>query len=145
MKALEIRPFTASDFELYSSWCTDEQIAKYIGPIDREWLEHVLDSDDGAEFTFWHDGTMIAEVGILFPTSDISSAVITNITINPDHQRKGWGSRVMDTLIAHCNDYSSWHCYVDQSNYRAQRFFESKNWGRQEEKGEMIKYCYPSS
>lgn len=45
---LHVRQVTGADWEW--EWIGDEELNRRSGPLDEEWLEHVLSESDGVQF-----------------------------------------------------------------------------------------------
>ena len=98
MEQLELRPFSREDFEIYKSWFADELIETALGPMDRDWLDHVLAEEPNSQFSLFIHGSLVAVVGVAFPVSDHSYFVVTDIAVAPRRRKLGIGGRVIQSL-----------------------------------------------
>ncbi|WP_281982756.1 hypothetical protein [Azonexus hydrophilus] len=50
---LTVRRFVEADFPVYQAWFADEQLHRQLGPVDEEWLTHVLTDVEGEQWSFF--------------------------------------------------------------------------------------------
>ena len=124
-----IRPFSEHDFEYYSSWFEDEELNRRLGPLDEEWLSHVLNSKDGEQWVVTRNNIMMAVVGVIFPIPSHPHHVISDLAVNPKYKRQGIGKKTIELLIS-LKGYKGahWLAYVDHRNEIAKEFFKNLHW-----------------
>ncbi|MGO2139189.1 MAG: GNAT family N-acetyltransferase [Leucobacter sp.] len=148
------RRMVRSDWEWVQRWFEDETLDKELGPLDNEWLEHVLSETDGVELVIEaaHPATgqraPIALVGVVWGVPETDAAVdgadapdapagatetghaITDLAIDPERRGFGLGRIAIDATMA-WGDHpatDSWIAFVDQENEGARLFFEAIGW-----------------
>ncbi|WP_020568368.1 GNAT family N-acetyltransferase [Neolewinella persica] len=141
---MEFRKFTAADYPDYSSWFNDPQLQRALGPIDEEWLNHILnDDEEGMELAVFLDSKLVAVVGITLPHDQYDYRVITGIGVKPALRNQGLGSKVLLQLLEEVQLEAGcfWVSYVEKFNFCGQAFFEKHEWMKFEEE-EMYRYTY---
>jgi ribosomal protein S18 acetylase RimI-like enzyme len=124
-----LRPFKANDFPIYRSWFSDEELNAALGPMDQEWLSHILEDKQGGQFVLEAEGQIRAVVGVIWPRTKSERAVITDIAADPNQRRKGFGRTALALLLQSSQGKSfQWMAYVDVSNTKAQAFFTCLGW-----------------
>jgi len=99
MEELKLLKFKPEDFEEYKSWYKDVNLAKELGPMDKEWLNAVLKEKDGQEYSAFNKENLVAVVGIKFPNTEHPYYFITDIAVKPSLKNQGIGSQVLQKLI----------------------------------------------
>ncbi len=143
MSRLSLHPFQESNYPAYKSWYQDPQLNKALGPIDEEWLNHILHSDEGQELAVFSGSELVAVVGITNTHKDYDFRAITNIAVKPALRNQGLGSQVLALLLKEVPLEAGefWVAYVDYDNPSAQAFFAKEGWQRIEEEGEdMLRF-----
>ena len=146
----ELKRFQPRHFREYQQWFTeDTQLEQYLGPLDEEWLQHVLHEQDGYQYAWEQEGQLLAVAGILLPTTARPYYVLTDIGINPKLRRFGYGRKLLRTLTRVHPPANSiyWLTYVDRSNINAQRFFKNQDWSEVEKQSsvDLVAYRYPTA
>lgn len=123
-------PFNRSHFEVYKQWFEDVALNKQLGPIDEEWLMHVLQEEDGQQYAVFQDEVMVGVVGVKHPTIDYDQLVLTDIAVHPRYKGQGIGSKMLCDLRQIYLDVplSKWLAYVSASNPAANSFFAKNKW-----------------
>ena len=138
------RNFRRSDFPEYHSWFQHPEIAKWLGDIDRDWLEYILSDTSGVEYAFTHQDRLVAVAGIVLPQADHPAAAITNLAVSPELFRWGVGSTVLNLLVHgdHQVDSPSWIAFVARENAAAHSLLTKNGWSRSQEVpvDDMVKY-----
>ena len=131
---LDFRPFSRSDYPEYLSWFEDERIDAALGPLDKEWLEYILSTNEGADYAVYSENDLVAVIGILIATKDRPYSVITNLAVDPRLFRTGIGSAVLAALyrLHPLQLVNRWVAYVAEENRGTQKFFEKNRWVRLE-------------
>lgn len=129
-----MHPFNAADFDTYRSWYDDPELNRTLGPLDDEWLDHVLGESPPRQFSFFEEGKLVAVLGIEGPKPGESTWYITDIAVDPSCKRDGVGQRVLSMLLeTYAQDEDppeSWIAFVDAENEPALQFFSSMGWTR---------------
>lgn len=124
------RRFEAADFETYRSWYEDVELNRQLGPMDDDWLKHILSSeDDGQQFAYLEAGALAAVVGVIWHP-DESAWVVTDIAVDPARRRQGLGRRAIEVL-AKCPELApqgALMAHVVPGNPGARAFFDRLGW-----------------
>lgn len=129
------RRFERADWEWIQRWFTDETLDRELGPLDDEWLEHVLSELDGVQLVIEgaHPSTgllsPIAVVGVVWGEPDQGHA-ITDLAIDPHRRGYGLGRTAIDATLAWPEHppTTSWFAFVDTENTGAHAFFSAIGW-----------------
>lgn len=129
------RRVTRADWDWIQRWFTDETLERELGPLDTNWLEHVLAYSDGVELVVEapHPATgefsPIALVGVVWG-NDGSGHAITDLAIDPQRRGYGLGRTAINAAMAwpeHPPTHA-WVAFVDQDNAGAHAFFSAIGW-----------------
>ena len=122
--------FKPEDFEEYKSWYKDVNLAKELGPMDKEWLNAVLKEKDGQEYSAFNKENLVAVVGIKFPNTEHPYYFITDIAVKPSLKNQRIGSQVLQKLIElhTLKHVRSWQTVVNVRNVEAKLFLERNGW-----------------
>lgn len=123
---LVFEPFRPEDFPEYKNWYKDGDLNQRLGPMDDDWLKHILKEADGMEYAVRSNGDMIAVVGFKMPTKEHPAHYLTDLAVNPAMRGSGIGSAVVQELIR--LHPGTWKTFVDEKNEDAKRFFERNGW-----------------
>src|SRR5262249_55078432 len=99
MQAVQFRKFTRADFPEYKSWFMDPELNRQLGPMDDEWLEYVLNEQDGAQYTIFRDDEIVAVLGILLPDERRPDYYITDLAVKPSLRGQRIGSGTLQKLF----------------------------------------------
>lgn len=129
--ALRVRRFEAQDFPRYRAWYADALLNQHLGPMDDEWLAHVLADTEGEQWTVWEGEALRAVIGLV-PDPDHGVWVITDFAVDPARRGQGWGRRAWQALRAlpAMKTRRHWRAYVAEDNPRALAFFDVLDWTR---------------
>ena len=147
------RRLERADWEWVSRWFTDDTLARELGPLDEQWLEHVLSDSTGVELVIEavHPATgrpaPIALVGVVWghlagdtetPDADGSpshggadaSHAITDLAIDPARRGFGLGRIALAATMSWPGHppAQSWVAFVDPGNDPARQFFRALGW-----------------
>ena len=127
---LTFSKFKAEDFPEYKLWYKDALLNRELGPMDNEWLEHVLKETDGCEYSVFRDDELIAVVGIKYPVEQYPDYYLTDFAMKPDLRYQGIGSEVLQELMKlhPLKPGQSWKAVVNQRNEKAAAFFKKHGW-----------------
>lgn len=130
MNSLRFSTFTTKDFSEYKAWYEDAELNKRLGPMDDQWLDHVLHETDGCEYSVFRGKELVAVVGIKFPDPTHPAYYITDFAIKPHLRNQSIGSSVLRALIKlhKRKPGQSWKAFVDVRNSGAKSFFEKNGW-----------------
>lgn len=126
---LQVRCLTRQDWTWIREWYRDPELDAALGPVDEEWLDHVLTESAGAQLIIEADGEPVALVGAVWgPRSN--PHVITDIAVAPSRREHGWGRLALDAALAWEGHPSAprWRAYVEPHNRAARHFFHSLGW-----------------
>lgn len=148
------RRMERADWAWVQRWFEDETLDRELGPLDTDWLEHVLAETDGVELVIEapHPATglpaPIALVGVVWgdaPAADAMPGIdasggsadaggnghgITDLAIDPARRGYGLGRSAIDAAIAWPGHppTRSWVAFVDRDNSGARAFFAAIGW-----------------
>lgn len=129
--SLVVRRFAADDFPTYRAWYADALLNQHLGPMDDEWLAHVLADTEGEQWAVLSNGALVTVIG-LTPDATNSAWVITDLAVDPARRGQGWGRRALHAVLAQpaLRTRHHWRAYVAQDNPQAQAFFDALGWRR---------------
>lgn len=124
-----IRPMTRDDWPWIQSWYQDEAIDRELGPLDDEWLEHVLTESDGVQLVIEQRQRPAVLVGCVWDANGIEHG-ITDIAVDPGRRGAGLGRRAIEVTLGWQGHPPSerWIAFVDPENAAAHRFFTAIGW-----------------
>ncbi|MBI3336260.1 GNAT family N-acetyltransferase [Candidatus Peregrinibacteria bacterium] len=127
---LQFSTFRVEDFPEYKSWYDDAELNKRLGPMDDEWLSHIMSERDGCEYSIFRDRELVAVTGLTFPTIEHPYYIVTDLAIKPHLRDQGIGSAILHELMRlHAlQPGQSWKVFVDIKNPKAKLFFEKNGW-----------------
>lgn len=130
--SLRVHRFVAEDFPTYRAWYADALLDQHLGPMDDDWLVHVLADTEGEQWTVWAGEALVAVIG-LTPHPETDGWVITDFAVDPARRGQGLGRRALQALLAQPEmaRRERWLAYVAQDNPQAQAFFDALGWTRQ--------------
>lgn len=137
------RRIARADWEWIQRWFTDETIDRELGPLDEEWLEHVLAETDGVQLVIEdaHPATgvpaPIAIVGVVWGDADNGHG-ITDLAIDPARRGFGLGRTAIEATMSWPENppTTSWIAFVDRENTAAHAFFTALHWTNEGLEGE---------
>ncbi len=100
---LEFRRFRRDDYAGYAPWFGDPDLARWLGPMDTDWLDAVLSEpeSEGVTWAVVRGETLTAVVETCFDPQDASLAYIRAIAVKPALRGQGIGTAVMLQLFDH--------------------------------------------
>lgn len=124
---LRFEDFRPHHYRSYRSWFTDRAMSEFLGDIDRDWLRHVTGDRVGVELAVMHGRVLVGEVGMLPANQRNRLHFITNLAINPNLRRQGYGRALVDQLVhwPRFDRRCGWACFVEAHNEIALAFFQS--------------------
>lgn len=140
---LDVRRIARADWEWISAWFDDAELDRWLGPMDQEWLEHVLSDREGVQLVVESgEGVPVALMGCAWDPSGTRHGV-TDIAVNPRLRRSGIGRQSLAAAItwdAH-PPTDGWMAFVDPDNDAAFHFFSTAGWSRQGLDDGMHRFC----
>lgn len=141
-----LRPVVRSDWPWIQRWFQDPELNLRLGPMDEDWLQHVLQERDGVELVAQSpDGTPFALVGLDWLRPGL--VVITDLAVDPGRRGRGLGRQALDAVLAWpgAPAPARWITFVDPTNPAAAAFFVRCGWACDGPDGEMIRYSLPGA
>ncbi|WP_236171696.1 GNAT family N-acetyltransferase [Pseudomonas pseudonitroreducens] len=131
---MQIRPFQAEDIPPYESWFDDPVLYAQLGPMDRYWLEQVLNNPETAQYSILRGGLLVAVVGICLPSPAHPYYFVTDLAVRPQLRGSGIGRAVMALVMGRPELQSSplWRASVRPDNLGALAFLIKLGWTRLE-------------
>lgn len=122
--------FKAEDFDEYKSWYADALLNKELGPMDDDWLKHVLHAKDGCEYSVFRGTELVAVIGIKYPVETYPDFYLTDFAIKPDLRYQGIGSQILSELMTlhPCKPGQVWKGFINARNTKAIVFFRKNGW-----------------
>lgn len=135
MEQIEFRIFKRSDFSVYQTWFSDPWLEAALGPMDQEWLEHILLDETGAQYAIFQANEMVAVLGVVWANDDAIYHTVTDLAIRPDRRRQGLGQKVLHHLLHQVKvpKAKGWITYVEPNNTKAIDFMKKCAWDLVEE------------
>ncbi|MBS9423265.1 GNAT family N-acetyltransferase [Photorhabdus caribbeanensis] len=127
---LKVKKFTEDEYNNYAEWFNDESISRFLGEIDTEWLDYVLNAVEISQLSFYDDNRFIGVVGIYLPNPEHNYYTILDFAINPIAQKQGYGTAIIHYLM-NSDDYKEtniWKAIVSLDNKNARSFFKTNGW-----------------
>ncbi len=127
-----VRPMVRSDWRWISDWFRDAELDRRLGPVDEEWLEHVLSDRDGVQLVLEDDERPVALVGCVWDRSGVEHG-ITDLAVNPQLRHSGIGREAVTSTLAWAQHPAAkrWIVFVDADNAAAFSFFSAIGWSQQ--------------
>ncbi|WP_152221433.1 GNAT family N-acetyltransferase [Pseudomonas sp. SCB32] len=131
---MQIRPFLADDFPEYESWFADPVLNAQLGPMDRNWLAHVLADAGSVQYSILHGDQLVAVVGVCLPVEAHPYYFVTDLAVRPELRGTGVGREVMALMMSHPELQLStlWRAGVMPDNPAALAFLTRLGWARRE-------------
>lgn len=128
--AIELRKITREDWPWIQGWFKDEVLNSELGPLDEEWLNHVLHADDGAQLVGEENGEPVALIGCVWSPEIDGLHGITDIAVSPHSRRSGLGRRAIQEFVRWTGHPAAegWMAFVDKDNKPAHAFFSALAW-----------------
>jgi len=131
---MQIRPFLADDFPEYERWFSDPVLNAQLGPMDRDWLEHVLGNIHCRQYSLTRGDELVAVVGVCLPVEAHPYYFVTDLAVRPELRGTGVGRGVMGLVMGHPELQCStlWRAGVMPDNPAALAFLTRLGWARRE-------------
>ncbi|MBF6261401.1 GNAT family N-acetyltransferase [Nocardia farcinica] len=126
-----VREFTRADWPWLSAWYADETLNEQLGPLDQEWLDHVLADDTGVELVVALDGAPVASIGCVWADGHAESDhTVTALAVDPGRRRQGLATLALEAALGWPGHppAAGWRVYVDLANLPALAFFRRRGW-----------------
>lgn len=130
---IKLRPVQKKDWAWISDWFRDPWLNKELGPIDREWLDHVLTETSGVELVAEIDRQPVGLIGITWGTSEHPFHAVTDLAIAPPLRKRGLGGRVLKAAMqwpGHPKK-NQWVTFTAKDNDPPARLLISMGWVKQ--------------
>lgn len=130
MTTYDVRPLVRADWPWVQAWFTDATLDRELGPLDEEWLEHVLADQEGVELVVTDGaGAAVALVGVAWDP-DGEAHGITDLAVDPGRRRAGLGGHALAVVLAWPGHppAAGWVAFVDPDNAPAFAFFTRQGW-----------------
>ncbi len=122
----------AADWEWIQEWFTDPKLNAELGPLDEDWLAHVLADETGVELVVSDAGDLagpLALVGCVWG-DDAHAHTVSDLAVDPARRGQGIGRRALAAALAWPEHPGGgeWVSYVDLDNPEAHAFFTALGW-----------------
>ncbi|MDR6868287.1 GNAT superfamily N-acetyltransferase [Microbacterium resistens] len=126
---LLVRPIVRADWPWIQEWFADPALDRELGPLDQEWLDHVLDHPEGVELVVKDAHGPVGLVGVVWGTGPLPH-VITDLAVSPALRGRGLGRLIVQAVRRWDGhpDHREWQAFVDTGNDAAQLFFTRIGW-----------------
>lgn len=127
---MDFRIFKRTNFPVYQEWFADPWLNAALGPMDEEWLEHILLDETGAQYAIFQQQEMIAVLGVVWAHGDAIYHTVSDLAIRPDQRRQGLGQKILNHLIHDLEvpKAKGWITYVEPKNTQAIDFMKKCAW-----------------
>ncbi|MEU9806167.1 GNAT family N-acetyltransferase [Mycobacterium sp. NPDC050853] len=124
---LLVRRFCRDDWDWVQEWFRDPVLDQELGPLDDEWLEHVLTDPGSAELVVIRESEPVALVGCVWGPIEHT---VSDIAVPRSLRRSGVGSLALRAVLTWRGHppVSRWVAYVHPSNPAAFGFFTEQGW-----------------
>ena len=123
------RRMVRDDWPWIRSWFEDPVLDRELGPLDEEWLEHVLADMDGVQLVVLEGSEPVALIGCVWDPDRVEHG-IADIAVDPAKRGVGLGRAAVDAVLAWPGHPGSarWLAFVDPENSEAFQFFTALGW-----------------
>ncbi len=124
------RRMVRADWQWITAWFGDDELNRRLGPLDEEWLDHVLAEPAGVQLVVTDDrGAPVGLAGCAWDPAGGAHA-ITDLAVCPRRRRSGLGSDVVSSVLTwgHHPPARRWVAFVDPDNRAAVAFFAAIGW-----------------
>lgn len=127
---MELRKIRAADWDWIQQWFLDEDLNRELGPLDQEWLDHVLSAADSIQLVAEQDKRPVALIGCVWGDGGDLPHAITDIAVDPALRGTGQAKAIVQAVLAWPGHPPArrWVAFVFPENTRACHFFESLGW-----------------
>ncbi|MBJ9953428.1 MULTISPECIES: GNAT family N-acetyltransferase [unclassified Acinetobacter] len=130
LHSISAREVNETDWSWILDWFKDPILDKELGPMDEEWLNYVLNKQDGPELVVMSDNQPIALVGCVWSLTNDGLHSISDLAVHPAYRGCGIGKSAVECLFKWPNHPPSkgWQAFVALENKSAQSFFIGIGW-----------------
>ena len=98
---LELREFRREFYPEYSSWFSDPELNRRLGPMDDAWLEAVttMPRSAGVTWAVFRDTSLVAVVETMFDPEGHRPTAITAVAVKPALRRQGIGMAALEKVL----------------------------------------------
>lgn len=127
---MQLRKLLPADWEWIQQWFLDDVLNGELGPVDEQWLAHVLSEEGGVQLVALHEGVPVGLAGCVWGDGKGEPHVITDIATAPALRRTGLGKLLVGHVIRWNGHPPSqnWAVYVAEDNPAAYHFFTQLGW-----------------
>ena len=139
MSTLSLRHFERNDWSWLKIWFQDAAINRELGPLDDEWLEHVLADRRGVQLVAEQDEQPVAIIGVTWGDEKDQRHGIRDLAVHPEKRRGGIGSKSVVAVLS-WNGHpptNKWIAFADLENLPPQRMLIAFGWREFENDGKM--------
>lgn len=123
---MQLRVIARDDWPWIQRWFEDEE----LGPLDEDWLDHVLHADDGVQLVGLQGDAPVALIGCAWSPEAGGLHAITDIAVSPVLRGTGVGRGALAAAVAWEGHPPArgWMAFVVQENESAFGFFTALAW-----------------
>lgn len=127
---MKLRRLVREDWAWIQDWFRDPKINQELGPLDLEWLEFVMNEDDGIQLVALEDNQPVALIGCAWHPEAHELHGITDIAVSPAYKKQGLGRNALFETIKWPGHppCGGWKAFVSPQNAEAEAFFSSVGW-----------------
>lgn len=127
---VQLRLFQRDDWAWITRWFQDEWLNRALGPMDRDWLDHVLQDRCGVQLVAMSAGMPLGCIGVVWGDAEHSFHTITDLAVDPAQRRQGWGRAVLSAAMLWDGHppTPSWVAYVDPKNAAPAQMLLNMGW-----------------
>ncbi|MEY9333835.1 RimJ/RimL family protein N-acetyltransferase [Pseudomonas protegens] len=127
---MKLRRLIREDWAWIQDWFKDPQLNQELGPLDQEWLDAVMNEDNGIQLVAIEDNQPVALIGCAWHPAPHELHGITDIAVSPAYKKQGLGRNALYETIKWSGHppCSGWVAFVSPQNAEAEAFFSSVGW-----------------
>lgn len=127
---MQLRVIARDDWPWIQRWFEDERLNAELGPLDEDWLEHVLHAEDGVQLVGLEGAAPVALIGCAWAPKADRLHAITDIAVSPTLRETGVGRRALAAAVAWEGHppAQGWMAFVVRENAAAFAFFTALAW-----------------
>jgi GNAT superfamily N-acetyltransferase len=127
---LTLRHIAKTDWSWLEEWFRDPWLNRDLGPMDRDWLAHVLEDRGGVQLVAETGVGPAALIGVTWAERGRPYHVVTDLAVAPAQRRKGVGRASLTACLAWDGHPPTqhWRGYVARQNPAPAHLLATMGW-----------------